>query len=381
MGNDPTNAVQTLIDDYVIFPEIQHVGVVAGIISPNIPTKQTLLFAGGDTLWNTKHQPLDLHGDTPFEIGSITKTFTSQGWYHCHKSYDDFKLGQSITAVDLNERLYDLKIKELANYSPGFPTDNRGGWWDPSVTETLPNLLDFLKDSINLPQNPPGTCYSYSNFGWGLLALASVGVSSYEDNVFQYWTTLMSEVTSFAHMSTNTAPYNSSMDDSLPVGYRQSGAILPIDHNYAPTGPMLMGAGYLVSTGNDMMKWLRFNMGLEGIYPEFYLQQQPVWTYPQCPPNESKKPVMVSLGWFHHAQSIAGAEVEYLAKDGGVAGFTSWMGFQSWVDAEEPSSVGCFVLTNSHGASSLGTTIMKLLLGVPNPVLLPVEPDYVPLPE
>jgi D-alanyl-D-alanine-carboxypeptidase/D-alanyl-D-alanine-endopeptidase len=354
---------------------------IAGIISPDVPNGQTLLFAGGDTLWNTQYQPLKLNGDTLFEIGSITKVFTSQGWYHCHKTYDDFKLGDFITAVALNEKLSDLTIKELANYSPGFPTDHHVIWWNPPVTQSLPNLLDFLQASLNLPQNPPGTCYSYSNFGWGLLGLASVSVSSYSDDVLRAWTLLMNDVTSYAHMSTRTAPYNSSMNASLPVGYNQNWEILPLNHNYVPCPLMLMGAGYLVSTGNDMMQWLRFNMGLQGIYPEFSLQQQPIWTYPQCPQNNSEATPMVSLGWFHHVKPNHETEMEYLAKDGGVAGFTSWMSFQSWVDAEEPSSIGCFVLTNSHGASTLGEKIMNLLLGLPDSVVVPVEPDYVPSPE
>ncbi len=192
----------------------------------------------------------------------------------------------------------------------------------------------------------------------------------------------MSTLTDDLNMTGNTAPYNSSMDPNLPVGYDKSGTIFPLGRSYAPTGPMLFGAGYLVSTGNDMMTWLQFNMGIPTTsLPELKLQQLNTWTLPQCPPDAKKKAPLVSLGWFHHTETINGEQVTYLAKDGGVGGFTSWMGFQSWVETGQASPIGCFVLTNSHGASGLGTSIINILLGNPTPVDVSVEAEYVTPPE
>lgn len=377
MSADPTNAVQERLTNYVKLHAgtSPHIGVVAGIISPDVPNGQTLLYAGGD-LWNTQQQSLTLDGDTLFEIGSITKVFTSLGWYLKHQDYTG-TLGEFITAVTLPTSLSDITIMDLASYGPGFPTDNRGGWWGPSVTNSLTNLLNFLKNSQGLPQYPAGSCYSYSNFGWGLLALATSGVSSYSENVLQDWTALITALTTDLNMSGNTAPYNSSMNSALPVGYDITWTMLPLNHNYAPTSLMLMGAGYLVSTGNDMMIWLNFNMGNPNPnLPVLQLQQGTTSTRNQCSGPNPDGPE-VSLGWFVHHEVINGEQITYLAKDGGVAGFTSWMGFQDWVGTGQASPLGCFVLTNSHGASSLGTYIINILLGNPSPVEVPVETNYV----
>jgi beta-lactamase class C len=51
-----------------------------------------------------------------------------------------------------------------------------------------------------------------------------------------------------------------------------------------------------------------------------------------------------------------------LNKNGGVAGFTSWMGFTSWQGTGAPSSHGVFVLSNGPGSTRLGNNAMKLLL-------------------
>jgi hypothetical protein len=52
-----------------------------------------------------------------------------------------------------------------------------------------------------------------------------------------------------------------------------------------------------------------------------------------------------------------------LSKNGGVAGFSSWMGFTRWQGTGAPSLRGVFVLNNAHDATKLGRNIMKQLLG------------------
>ena len=129
---------------------------------------------------------------------------------------------------------------------------------------------------------------------------------------------------------------------------------------------MLFGAGDLVSTGNDMMKWLAFNMGASDPNSSMLaIQQGQRWIMPtQCPPDRSLPVPIVGYAWLYHTVNIVNNQsMTWLAKDGGLAGFSSWMGFQEWVPSRLASTVGAFVLTNSEGALALGTKIIKILLG------------------
>jgi beta-lactamase class C len=143
---------------------------------------------------------------------------------------------------------------------------------------------------------------------------------------------------------------------------------------------MLAGAGDVVSNGDDMMLFLQFNMGKTDPTNQMLLaQQEPVSQMRvQCPPDGKKPPPEVGYGWFHHPITVGGEPVTYLAKDGGVGGFTSWLGFQAWAGSGVASSTGAFVLTNSHGALNLGTQIIKILLGDPAAQQEDAETNYVP---
>ncbi|RXH30901.1 hypothetical protein [Bradyrhizobium zhanjiangense] len=61
---------------------------------------------------------------------------------------------------------------------------------------------------------------------------------------------------------------------------------------------------------------------------------------------------------------IAGAAGRVVSKDGSVPGFSSWMGFESWVQngANAPSGNGVVVLSAGSLASSVGQKIMSTLL-------------------
>src|SRR6201988_1687415 len=69
-----------------------------------------------------------------------------------------------------------------------------------------------------------------------------------------------------------------------------------------------------------------------------------------------------SYGWFHARFAAPSGEAVVINKNGGVAVFTSWMGFSSWQGTGAPSSHGLFVLSNSPARPRLGNAAMKLLL-------------------
>ena len=374
-ASDRLEEIQKTIKEYVEGNTAQHVGVVTGVISPDAPNGQ-LLFAGERNFWNSQNQHMSLTGDTLFEIASITKVFTSLLVYIGNSTIDFYggTLGQFFTALSPTAPVAKIPILDLANYSPGLPQDNHGGFWPARTMDNLSNLLTWL-DNYQPPASP-GQYYSYSNLGWSLIGMAACSISSEQDDYTTLYGSMVSELGRDFQM-TNTQLISQSLVPNLPLGHDKSGN--PIQPNqYASLAPMLLGAGAIVSTGNDMMKWLSGNMGYGPVAENILkTQQSPRYTLPKLSDPKVSGPT-VSIGWFVHAVNVDGQTVYYLAKDGGLAGFTSWMGFQTW-DFVTPSPIGTFVLTNSHGAAELGQKIMNILFGIAPPEKFEAPEGMLPL--
>src|SRR4029078_3531340 len=148
--------------------EKQAVGIVAGIIEPN--GRRVVAYgnlATGD--------PRTLDGDTIFEIGSISKVFTSllladmvnrkevalddpAGKYLPENVRMPERSGKSITLLD------------LSTHSSGLPTlpSNIGSknLRNPYADYSVDDLYHFLS-GYTLPRDP-GSDFEYSNLGGGL---------------------------------------------------------------------------------------------------------------------------------------------------------------------------------------------------------------------
>ncbi len=350
---------------------LENVAVVAGVIAPGL---QQLFFAG-KPVSASRHVPVRLDGDTQYLIASITKTFASSIFYRRHGNYGG-AVGDFIS-TRLPRHLANLPIVDLANYSPGFPTDDFGGaWWNYLGADQLITLLDNLADATSLPQCSPGTLYSYSNFGWGLLGLAALRVRSLRDDVTRQWSAAITEVRSDLRLSPLTVPRKYASNQHLIAGYSGT-QLLPRSWMYEQASwATLFASGDLVSTGHDMLIWLAYNMGRHGgSLTQFKEQQGRVWSWSQeipaqpngtltCPPpiKPHNPPVQVSKAWFHF-NTPSSPSVTYLSKNGGEKGFSSWIGFNQWVDTGSPSQYGAFALANiKNGADIVGKSIIDLLL-------------------
>lgn len=376
------NEIQRLIDYYVGQNEYfgrTCIAVVVGAISPKL-SKATLFFGGNPVKARHHREALPLDGDTPFEIGSITKVFNS--WVFAYRGKDYAATIGDYAKIDLPKGIAEIKIDNVANYSSGFPTDDEGpDWWGEWLEKNDGGSLSLrdLEKGLHgkqLPQCVPGKFYSYSNFAWGLMGLASIGVER-GDDPFARWEAAIKELRSHIGLSESTVPASLSTASVIPAGYSGS-QLLPENYTYLENSwPTLGGFGDLVSTGHDMMAWLSYNMGIGGRdYPLLKLQQSPrtVWSEqepPQPPPSSSyqfpcptpislTQPVVTARGWF-----VDGAfRGKILVKNGDVTGFGSWMGFKPWVESRRPSETGVFVLTNNYPtkADQLGNDIMNILL-------------------
>jgi CubicO group peptidase (beta-lactamase class C family) len=203
-------------------------------------------------------RPLDQH--TLFEIGSITKTFTATALaslvrsgtlrlsdpvarYLPNSVHVPARDGKAITLLTLATQHSGLP--RLATNMRALDSDN------PYYPYTVDNLYAFL-DSYRLPRDP-GTSYEYSNVGFGLLGLAlthAAHASSYGQLVQHLVFTPLG-------MSETQVAENLVPEPRLAIGHDADGKDV---HSWEFTDASA-GAGAIRSSLDDMVKYLRCNLG------------------------------------------------------------------------------------------------------------------------
>lgn len=335
--------------------------IVVGIVSPETAPNGQLLFAGGERSVNPFGARLTLDAQTPFEIGSVSKVFTSGIYYMLHGPYEG-TLGTSLgSRMTLSKAMAGISLKHLANYEPGLPQDNQGSPYPPGVMASVKNLFDYMADFT--PPHGQGTCYAYSNTGWALLSMAALRLDSTDTEAFvdEYDKRLKQFCSKFDAPS--TAVFRADMKPRLPIGYNRRLMPLPTNSPYRPSHPPGYGSGGIISNGTDMLRYLLYNMGrLPGGQSDAALayQQSETFRTPACSATGGSP--VTGYGWFHTPVQAGQGQATVLNKNGGVAGFTSWMGFTKWQGTGAPSSHGVFVLHNGPRATGIGRNMMKLLL-------------------
>jgi CubicO group peptidase (beta-lactamase class C family) len=262
-------------------------------------------------------------GDTVYEIGSITKTFTATLLADAVLSkkvmldtpiadlLPDFKIpernGKKITVGEIGmhysglPRLpFNLLPKDAANPYADYDTDK---------------LKAFLAD-YQLPRDP-GAAYEYSNLAFGLLgyALAESAHTSYQalvdTRIFRPLAMKMSGTTFTDEMRAHLAP-----------GHDQAG-----DAAENWDLGILAGAGAVCSTANDMLRYLRANMGID------QTQLTDPMRYAQEPRKEFETNMRVGLAWMTSGQGVVWR--------GWTGGYHSFIGFTA--DGKR----GVVILTNT----------------------------------
>jgi len=284
-------------------------------------------------------------GDTVFEIGSVTKVFTSLlladmvvreevdlndpiSKYLPESVKVPTRNGKSITLVDLATHTSGLP-RLPDNLSPKDPNN-------PYADYTIDQLYAFLS-GYKLPRDI-GSKYEYSNLGGGLLGhvLALKAETEYEAAVID-------RICRPLEMSDTRITLTPSMKSRLAPGHDESGK--PAENWDIPT---LAGAGGLRSTAHDLVKFVSANMGLTKT------ALQPAMALAQTPRHEADSSAMqIGLGW-HILKKTTGDVVWH---NGGTGGYHSFVGF------DKKNSRGVVVLINS--ADDIDEIGLKLL--EPNP--------------
>ncbi|HEV7571165.1 MAG TPA: serine hydrolase [Thermoanaerobaculia bacterium] len=316
--------------------DVQHQGV--GIVVGVIDASGRRVIAYGNRSKDGK--PVD--ANTVFEIGSVTKVFTSlllaDMVQHGEVALTDpvskylppnvkvpERGGKKITLIDLATHTSGLP-RLPSNMQPKDPAN-------PYADYTAAQLYEFLS-SAELTRDI-GSKYEYSNLGGGLLGhvLARRAGTDYD-------TLVQKRILDPLGMTSTTVSI-SRAKDRLAVGHDAS--LQPVANwDFG----VLAGAGALRSTANDLLAFVAATIGLTKSPLATSMAAMLATRRPTGVPN-----LEIALGW--HISTINGHEIVW--HNGGTGGYRTWIGF------DPKSRTGVVVLSNTSttaGVDDIGAHLL-----------------------
>ena len=267
--------------------------------------------------------------DTVFEIGSVTKVFTTllladmvgRGEVALSDPASKY-LPPTVTMPSRDG--CEITLLDLATHTsalPSLPDNFRPvDGLNPYADYTVPQMYAALSN-CKLTREI-GKKYEYSNLGMGLLAhiLANRAGTDYE--------TLVAErITKPLGMNDTAITLTTKMRKRLAAGHSE--ALEEVKNWDLPT---LAGAGALRSTVGDMIKFVEASMGKTESPLSAAIGLQTETRFPAGSPNLS-----IALAW--HKSAIKGGEIVW--HNGQTGGFHSFIGF------DKKRGVGVVVLANT----------------------------------
>lgn len=332
----------------------QGVGIVVGVIDPK--GRRVVAYGSLD-----KGDARPLNGATVFEIGSVTKVFTSlllmdmvqRGEVNLTDPVVKFlpagvrvpqRGGKAITLQDLSNQTSGLP-RMPGNFAPKDPTN-------PYADYSPEQLFTFLS-SYQLTRDI-GSKYEYSNLGVGLLGQAlsrQVGTD--------FDTLVRTRICGPLGMKSTGVTLSPDTKDRLAVGH--DGNLRPVANWDLPT---LAGAGALRSDVDDMLSFLAAHLGYTAS------KLAPAMAAMLGPRTPTGMPgVSIALGW--HVLDVEGTELIW--HNGGTGGYRSFVGFNP------KTRVGVVVLSNTSNEAGVDD-IGRHLLDARQPLMAaPKEHREVPM--
>jgi CubicO group peptidase (beta-lactamase class C family) len=325
------------------------VGIVVGLIDRH----GQRVFGYGSV---TVKKGLAPDGDTVFEIGSITKVFTTlvlaQMVRDGELKLDDpvkKHLPPEVKVPRRNDK--DITLLHLATHTSGLPiapTDMRWhvlvrprDWDNPYAHYGTRQLYAFLA-KYRLPRDP-GESYDYSNVGLGLLGIAL----THRARARSYDELIRCRVGDLLGMKDTRVTLSQGQRARFAQGHDDYG-----DPTSTWDFETMEGFAALRSTANNLLRFLSANLGLTRT--KLHAALQDCRNARQETPD---KQVRVGLGW--HLLTLPGAIEPVICHSGETGGARAFLGFR------KASGVAVVVLSNSAQLSSkidqLGLTVLGQL--------------------
>jgi CubicO group peptidase (beta-lactamase class C family) len=326
------NAVDEATTAYI--EQANTAGLSIGVLKDgNIST-----YGYGETVKGKGNLP---DANTIFEIGSITKTFTSVILAY-YVNEGKLKLTDPITkylpdSVAANPNLKGITLLTLSNHTSGLERipDNFPAITDPLNPYKLYNkklLFAYLKTcKLN---GQPGGQYAYSNLAVGLLGTILMQVTG------KIYDQLVADVICKPLKMESTAQHlTPSLQARTALVYNAEGNVTP-SWDFDALAP----CGALHSTVNDLLAYVKANMNL----PDDKLGKALELTHQLT----FKKDAKLGLAW--HIITVNG--VEYIFHNGGTFGSSSFLAFN------RDRNLAVVVLSNcGETVDMVGINILKKL--------------------
>ncbi|HUA21568.1 MAG TPA: serine hydrolase [Bryobacteraceae bacterium] len=314
----------------------QSVGIVVGVVEP--AGKRIVAYGALD-----QGDLRPLNGDTVFEIGSVTKVFTSlllaDMEEHHEVALTDPVAKYLPAGVKMPERGgRSIELEDLATHTSGLPRLPTNlapkDLTNPYADYTVEQLYQFL--STYTLTRDIGERYEYSNLGGGLLGhvLARRAGMDYEALV-------RARITGPLGMNSTVITLTPELKARLAPGHD---ATLHRAANWDL--PTLAGAGALRSTANDMLTFIAANLG----YVKTPLAPAMALMLTVRRPTGVSN-LEIALGW--HIDTRFGADIVW--HNGGTGGYRSFTGYNP------KTRVGVVVLSNTSTTAGVDDIGFHLL--------------------
>lgn len=246
--------------------------------------------------------------DKVFEIGSLTKVFTS---HLLLAAINNNKIASLKATVQqhLDFQLVDptITFQQLANHTAGLPKNLSAGILqakNPYQRFTKEKAVQLLANKKTY-ESTPGSQYNYSNLGIGLLGYAMSRIYQLEYEIL-----LQQEIFAPLNMQYSTTD-RSMIQERLIPGYNWKGKATP-NWDLAFIGP----AGAILSCTADLVKYAQWNF--DALNNELQAMQKTSFNI--------NKDYDIALGW----HIVKGQSKEdFLWHNGGTGGYKSSMAIQA----------------------------------------------------
>jgi CubicO group peptidase (beta-lactamase class C family) len=292
-----------------------------------------------------KEEEAKPRGDTVYEIGSITKVFTTflladLAREDVVRLNDPIKkhLPADVKAPRSNKS--EITLQDLATHTSGLPKlpGNLPALGpDPYANYGPDRLYDFL--SAHRLRREVGEIYEYSNLGMGLLGhiLERASGQPYEQ-------LMINRIANPLKMADTRITLTDGMRARIAPPYDLDGKPGRNWHFQA-----LAGAGALRSSVNDLLLFCAANLGRG----DPHIAE----TLASCHAvrREEGDRLRIGLGWHHSPIRAGGAWVTW--HNGGTGGYSSWLGFVKETGTAVVVLTNCFTDT----ADAIGLELIELL--------------------